>query len=276
MAHTLSTAAKPEDLDKAYLSAGKALSVLGLKITTKKPNAVILAPEFAKKKKAEFKLDGNAKLIKVSVECGAVTSVLGILDVKAEKDAERSVAIMKSLVECGLATKADLAELQKATAPAPDPKVAANLKREIEALEKTIADAEKLTKAYAAVKDYDILKKIPVMLNAMEAQAAKERSSENLDFIKAAEGTMSRDDLIKKFIGQDAANQINIKSATEKGILDGTTPMKDALEEVKALVMVDTWARALAQRKVDAAAVIAAAQKRLDGFVAMKKKLGIA
>ena len=218
---TMSTARTPADLDKAYASATKTLSVLGLKMTLKKVPATI-APAMTKTKKpAEFKLTGDSDSVKVTVETEGVTSALGLLDLKVEKDAAKRAVIMKSLVECGLMSKADMDKELKAAAPGPDPKVLANLERQIAAETKRADDAAKMIKLYGAAATYDVAVKLPPVKADLEAWMKKAHTTENLEFLEAIGAKMAKDKVIDTFIKAGSPSELNLPAAMRAKIVAG-------------------------------------------------------
>ena len=271
---TISTAAKPDDLDKAYASAGKALSVLGIKMATKKPDPAKLGPAMTKsKKKAEFKLYGDTKLLKLTVECDSMVNTLGIMDVAAERDAQKRLVILKSLLAAGLITKADVEAAEKEMGP--DPKVVANLEREIAAAKKRIADTQKISAGYAGLKDYDAVSKFPAVLKELRDQGAKEYATENFDFLDAVKAKMARPLIVQNFIAASAATQVNLPAPLQQAIMAGQKEPADAVAEIKKLISSDTLVRLKKAKDEELKAVIATVEKQLAGLMETKKKLGI-
>lgn len=271
---TISTAAKVGDLDKAYASALKALSTLGVKMVTKKPDAAKLGLFMVKGKKAEFKLSGTATLIKFTVECENAVNTLGICDLAAEKNVDLRIAQMKDLVAAKLVSKADGDKVIKDLQPGPDPKVVANIARDEAAAKKQLIDAGKLTQLYAAVTSYDIAVRLPPVMEDLEAQAAKEFSMENIDFIKAIAANKKREIIMAEFIGKDAPRQVNLPNAVMDAITKGGD-FTAAMAEIKALIKRDTLVRMKTAKRTEIEKLIAAASKRLTDLASMKVKLGI-
>jgi hypothetical protein len=230
--HTLSTAAKPADLEKAYNSAVKALGLIGMKMVTKKPDAAKIAPFMIKgNSKAEFLLSHDGKLAKLTVECDSLVNTLGIFDVEKERNEEKRLAILENLMTAGLISKADYEkELKEAKAAAgPDPKVVANLRREIEA-------AEKKYEKCAAPTSYDAMVKLPELEAALRAAAKAQYMSENFEFLDAVEKRMKPNDLITQFILPNSRKQINIDSSLVTEITMDPKKISLAVAEIKQLI----------------------------------------
>ena len=98
----VSTAKTSADLGKAFQSASKAVSTLGIKMTLKAPNEKVLMPLMAKGEKAEFKLLTEKNILKLNVCVGKDYNTLGLLDTTAEKDAEKRKHLEKVLKDAGL------------------------------------------------------------------------------------------------------------------------------------------------------------------------------
>ncbi len=271
---TISTAAKVGDLDKAYASALKALSTLGVKMVTKKPDAAKLGLFMVKGKKAEFKLSGTATSIKFTVECENAVNTLGICDLAVEKDVDLRIAQMKDLITAKLVSKADGDKVIKDLQPGPDPKVVANIARDEAAAQKQLIDAGKLTKLYEAMTTYDVVARFPSVMAELEASAAKEFSMENIDFIKAVAAKKKREIIIAEFIGSDAPRSVNISSASLGAITKGGD-FTAATAEIKALIARDTLKRMTSAKETEIEKLKAAASKRLTELASLKAKLGI-
>lgn len=230
--HTLSTATKPADLDKAYASALKALGLIGMKMTTKKPDAAKVAPFMIKSgKNAEFQLSHDGTLAKLTVECDSMANTLGVFDVGKEKDDEKRLVILENLMVAGLISKADYAKEVKEAKPAagPDPKVVANIERQIET-------AEKNYKKFADAMNFDAMMKMPEYEAALRAAAKAQYVSENFDFLDAVAKPMKPNDLIKMFILQKSPKEININASIRDDITMDPKNMPLAVAEVKTLI----------------------------------------
>lgn len=271
---TISTAATVADLDKAYASALKALSTLGFKMATKKPDAAKIGPFMVKGKKAEFKLGGTATMVKLTVECDKAVNTLGICDLAAEKNVDLHIAQLKSLVACKLVSKADADKAIKSLQGGPDPKVVANIAREEATAQKQLSDANKLAQLYAAVTTYDIAARLPPVMKDLEAQVAKENAGENMDFVKAVAANMKRESIIAKFIGDNAPQQVNIPAPMVRAITAGGD-FTAAVAEIKQLIVQGPLKQMKKKKGEEIALLTTAASKRLTDLAAMKAKLGI-
>lgn len=257
--HTLSTATKPADLDKAYASALKALGLIGMKMATKKPDPAKVAPFMIKSgKNAEFQLSHEGTLAKLTVECDTMANTLGVFDVAKEKDNEKRLAILESLMTAGLISKADYAkEVKEATPTAgADPKVVANIERKIET-------AEKDYKKFADATNFDAMIKMPEYEAALRAAAKAQHVPENFDFLDAVEKRMKSNDLIKMFILQNSPKEINIDSSLRDDIMMDSKKISLAVAEVKTLV----------QTNLRKPALKILADKRDEVIEPLKKKL---
>lgn len=269
---TLSTAKTAAEIDKAYASALKALSSLGIKMATKKPDAAKLGPFMAKDEKAEFKLGGDGKQVKLTVEGKGFANTLGIL--ATENDPDRRIVQLKSLIASKLVDKAEGEKEIKALQGGPDPKVVANIAREEVAARKQLDDAGKIAKLYAAVTTYDIAAKLPPVMKDLEAQAAKEHSMENIDFIKDVAANKGRAKVMAEFIGDKAPRQVNLSNPVMARIEKGGD-FAAAVVEIKAMVGKDTLKRMKTAKTEEIDKMMAAATKRITDLAAMKAKLGI-
>jgi hypothetical protein len=269
---TVSTAKTPDDLDKAYASALKALSVLGLKMATKKPDPAKLSPAMVKTKKpAEFKLVADGRIVKLTVECPGMMNTLGLLDVQAERDVEKRIVIMKSLVEAGLLDKAQLDK--EVGSQAPDPKVIANLTRELADVEKKIADAGKLLPFWEALQ-VDQAMKIAAVFKELKDQTVKEHNSENIDFLEAVAAKKSREAIIEEFLDTTATRQVNLPAKILNAILAGG-PFAPAEFEIKKLIQSEPLKRLKDAKKTQINAIIAELNKKKTNLEALKKKVGV-
>ena len=234
----LSTTDKVDGIDKAYASALKALSVLGIKMATKKPdNAKVGALMTKNKKPAAFMLSCDKATAQFSVECGSTSFELGKLTADVAKDGEKAVAVLKSLVECGLMSQGEMDKLTAGMKKGPDTKVAAN------EIRKKIAAIKKLLEPFEKITTWDAAKKDQVYFKELEAQLKTEHSSENAMFIAAVEKNFSRDKIMKAFIGDAAKFQVNLPAPIVRKLEDGGTDFGDAVTEIKKTVARDTMKR---------------------------------
>lgn len=257
--HTLSTATKPADLDKAYASAVKALGLIGMKMTTKKPDAAKVAPFMIRSgKNAEFQLSHDGTLAKLTVECDSMANTLGVFDVSKEKDEEKRLAILENLMTAGLISKADYAKEAKEAKPeaGPDPKVVANIERQIET-------AKKNYKKFADAKTFDAMMKMPEYEAALRAAAKKQYMTENFDFLDAVEKHTKPNDLIKTFILQNSPKEINIADSIRDDIAVDPKKMSSAVDVVKTLIQTNICTPALKLLAAERDEVIEPLQKKL-------------
>ncbi len=273
---TISTAAKPEDLEKAYNSASKALSTLGIKMTTKKPDPAKLGPAMAKnKKKAEFKLIGDTKTLKLTVECDGTVNTLGLLDVGAEKDAAKRLVILKSLFEAGLISKSDVQAAEKEMDTGPDPKVVANLEREITATQKQIDDNKRIAASYAGLMSYDAVAKFPTVLKELEAWTKSHFTDENINFLKAVGAKMDRTKLVNQFIKAGSKEELNIDAGLRGDIESGAKEPSAAVSVIKGMITDNDLFLMKKAKATELGAIVATAEKRLATLMETKKKLGL-
>lgn len=257
--HTLSTATKPTDLDKAYASALKALGLIGIKMTTKKPDAAKVAPFMVKSgKNAEFQLSQDGSLTKLTVECDSMTNTLGIFDVGKEKDEEKRLAILENLMGAGLISKADYVKETKEAKPAagPDPKVVANIERQIEA-------AEKNYKKFVGATSFDTMVKIPEFEAALRAAAKAQHTPEAFEFLDAVKKRTNPNDLVKTFILQDSPKEINIDASTRDSITIDPKKMPEAVTTVEVLILTNMRNPALKLLAAERDKVIESLKKKL-------------
>ena len=239
----------------------KALSVMGIPLKLKAVDPAKIGAAMAGKKKAEFKLEGDHDVVKVTVEAGNSVNTLGIFSLKGERDAEKKKVVMKSLNESGLITKKEYEEFLESTKQGEDPKVLAN---KTKALEKTIDDAKKLQAVYAKLT-YDLAAKSPAILKEVEAEIQK-RTPENILFLKAVAGNMAQEKIIANFLTEGVKYEINILSNLRKDIAAGTAKMDEAVREVKSMVNFNEIAAIKKKNGEELAKVISTAQKELDGL----------
>ena len=263
---TLSTATKPADLDKAYASALKALGLIGMKMATKKPDAAKVAPFMIKSgKNAEFQLSHEGTLAKLTVECDSMANTLGVFDVGKEKDNEKRLAILENLMTAGLISKADYAKEVKEATPAagPDPKVVANIERQIET-------AEKDYKKFADATHFAAMMKMPKYEAALRAAAKAQYMSENFEFLDAVERRMKPNDLIKTFILQNSPKEINIVASIREDITMDPKKMPLAVAVVEGLIQTNIRNPALKILAGERDEVIEPLKKKLKDLGAAK------
>ena len=261
----VSTAKTLADLDKAYASALKALTKLGIDMRTKKPDAAKVGPAMEKgKKPSEFRLIGDKGIIKLQVETKDFSSVLGILDTKAERDAQKYLVLMQSLAASELVSKAELKEAQEASRPdkAVDPTVLKNFVAKLGQL-KTQKDA------FAKLTIAQVMASKPLLAKLRE-HMEKEHNVENLDFLDAVDRKVAPQKIIADFIGSNAKNEINIDGATLKAAqgTDGKPDFGPAYKVILALVAKDP----LTRFKTNLAAAV---DKQLSDLRAAGKKAGV-
>lgn len=224
----VSTAAEPKDLDKAYKSALTALSVLGVKMVTKKPDTVKVTTIMIKaKKKAEFKLvhtDGDKVML--TVECASESMMLGELDMQAIKDPKNYIVGQRALFKAKLISKESLEKAIASVAPGPNPKIANKIREKIEEFKTN-------RKPYETTKTYDAAVKNTEYFKELQAFAVKGRNAENLMFIAAVEKKFSRDKIMKAFVNSDAKMQLNLSSIVSNNLIGGSTDFGPAVDEIK-------------------------------------------
>lgn len=236
----VSTAKTLADLDKAYTSALKALSKLGIDMRTKKPDAAKVGPAMEKgKKPSEFRLVGDKGIIKLQVETKDFSSVLGVLDTKAEKDAQKYLLLMENLAASGLISKAELKDAQDASRPDKpvDPTVVKNFVAKLKQLK---AQRE----AFSALTITQVMANKP-MLAKLREHMERERNVENLDFLEAVDKKLAPQKIIADFIGDTAKNEVNLDSAALKAAQGsgGKPDFGPAYKNILALVARDSLTR---------------------------------
>jgi len=233
----LSSAAKPDGLDKAFASAKKALSLTGIDMAVKKPDEAKVSAKMTKAgKPAEFMLSCSGETVMLSIECaGAVVAELGELSIDIAKDRKKGLAILDALVTAKLMSKAQAEKLKAGARTGPDPKVVANELRKIADLKKKMAADGKIT-------TYEDAKRDKVFFAGLTDYCVSEFSQEGLEFLAAVEKKTNRDKIIQQFIGKKAKTQVNISDASEKNILAGGD-FDAAVDEVKRLIKSDTMKR---------------------------------
>lgn len=207
-------------LEKGYLSALKALSTLGIKMTTKKPDPAKLVPLMqSEQKSADFLLNSDGKKLSLTVEVGPNKNTLGLFDLQAEKDIAKGHAILKGLVSSGLADKADLVAYEKTYMPkVADPKVIANLeKTKKQYLDLTFESARKLTKIYAEIRDV----------------AKKRLALDAFDFADAIFAKKAPAAIYDQFIAVGSQDEINIPESVRLPITTKYTTGKLSLGDLK-------------------------------------------
>lgn len=226
----LSSAATPDDLDKAFASAKKALSLTGIDMVVKKPDPTKISAKMTKKSKpAEFMLSCSGETVTLSVECdGKVVAELGEMSIDIAKDRKKALAVLDDLVAVKLMSKAQAEKMKEGARTGPD---AGELNQKIVALKKGMA-------ADMKISSYDDAKRDKVFFAGLTAHCRSEFSLENLDFLAAVEKKLKRDKIMEEFIGDKARREVNISAPTKKKILAGGD-LDDAVDEIKKLVSRD-------------------------------------
>ena len=232
--YRLSSAAKPDDLDKAFVSAKKALSLTGIPMVVTKPDEAKVSAKMTKTgKPAEFMLSCSGGKVFLTVECGGAEVVeLGQMSINIAKDRKKALVVLDGLVAAKLMTQAEADKLKEGARTGPD----------AGELNQKIADLEKEMAATAKIMTYDDAKRDKTFFAGMVALARSERSDEGVNFLAAVEKKTKRDKIIEEFIGEKAKSQVNISDILVKPILAGGN-FDDAVKEVKNMVARDTLAR---------------------------------
>lgn len=236
--HQLSSAAKPDALDKAYASAVKALSITGIKMATKKPDTAKVAVVMVKTgKSADFMLSCSKATMKLTIECGSTTAAeIGSMLIDLAKRGDQAMQELDACVALKLMSKSDADKLKAGAQTGPDPKVAAN------ELRKKIADIKKEKAADLKISTYDEAKRDKAFFEGLLDFCKSEHSEESQNFIADVEKKVARDKIISQYIGKKAKDEINISDKIELAILVGGD-FDDAVKEVKALMARDTMKR---------------------------------
>ncbi len=296
-----------KELDKAFASATKALSVLGIKLKMTKPDPSKLEKFMQQTgKKAEFKLTANGDEFTAVVEIGNNGIVCGKFDLQDEKDLAARKEIAEKMVANGAADRSLLNQFKEAKG-APDPKVAANLARELAYVSKEVtallAKVTPVRKGLQMLRDrraawakvtYKDIKSMRDWWNELKAFAEAEFSPENLEFLEAARGRMKYPELVEMFVKDGAAKQVNlsaphraafvsaVKRAVEsKDSQDHSQDLKacesalaDAVKEIEDVVEKDTVRRFKPSKEAQYDQQIAQVSQKIAPFEAQLQKLG--
>lgn len=285
MAHEykLSTAATAKEIDKAFASAVKALSILGIKMPMKKPDAAKLqaAMEPAGKKamKAEFKLTANKNLLTMVVDVGGSATQLGEFDTDKAKDLEEKKAVVQNMVEAGLMDRSALDQFNDG----PDPKVVANqlskVSKEIVVVTKDVATAQDLLNKLENERGFwrnltcKRLRSAPEKWKEFEAYATKADATESILFFKAVAKGMPNQKLIEIFVRDGAQYQINLPAPLRMAIEAGKAPASNGVGEIESMLEVDVLRRFCEIKATPYTAPIAAVARKLAALQARLSSL---
>ncbi len=278
--HRLSVAATAKELDKAFASATKALSVMGVKMALKKPDAAKLQPIFEQsKKKAEFKLVVNKSVLTVVVDLGGNVTQLGELDLERESDREKKKLITQELVESGCLPRSALDEFEEGM----DPKVLANtlskLSKDIASVSKDVAADQDTLKKLQIVHSYWVgmtckkLKTHPDQWAEFEAYARKKDCTESMLYLRAVNAGMANQKLIDTFIKENSPYMINLPAKLSSAIQAGTVSAASGAVEIEGMLDSDILVRFSALKNQPVVDRIDTVRAHLAGLQAQLKTL---